>query len=74
MRILVIYGSVREKRQGIKVAKFVVNRLKDMKFDVALIDPLEYDFGLLNKLTRDYSEEEIPEMMKRLRERIMTCH
>ena len=70
MKIAVILGSVREQRQGIKAARFMVNVLKEKKHDVQLIDPIEYDLPLLNKRYSDYEEGKAPESMKKLLEHL----
>lgn len=54
MNVVVIYGSVREGREGIKAAKFIVNKLKERNHEVYFIDPLEYNFPMLEKRYREY--------------------
>ncbi len=66
MNILVFYGSVRHHRKGIRAARFVVNKLKEREHDVDLIDPVEYDFGLLDKMYKEYKEGKAPEKMEQL--------
>ena len=56
-KITVIVGSVRSERHGIKVAKWVVSKLKEKGHDVSLVDPLELDLPLLDKM---YKEMESP--------------
>ena len=62
----VIYGSVRRERQGIKAAKFVVNKLEERGHDVTLVDPLEYPHPLLDLRYREYDEGEAPEALQRV--------
>lgn len=64
--IAVIYGSVRENRQGIKAAKFVVNQLKEAGFDVAFIDSLEFNLPFYQKGFAQYEPDEAPENLKSL--------
>ncbi|MDX1595890.1 MAG: NADPH-dependent FMN reductase [Nitrosopumilaceae archaeon] len=52
-KIVVIVGSVRNERQGIKVAKWVLNYLKQRNHTVNLIDPLELDLPLLDKMYKE---------------------
>lgn len=66
MKVLVFYGSVRRHRQGIKAARFVVNEMEKRGHDVKLIDPIEYNFGLLDLMYKEYEEEEKPPKMKEL--------
>ena len=66
MNIVVIYGSVRKSRLGIRAAKFVVNKLRARKHKVALIDPLVYKLPLLNKTYKEYPRGKAPVAMKKL--------
>jgi NAD(P)H-dependent FMN reductase len=68
MKIVVIFGSVREGRQGIKAARFIVNKLKERNHEVSLIDPLDYDIPLLEKKYVEYSSP--PKKLKKLSELI----
>ena len=46
-KIVVIIGSVRSERHGIKVAKWVVSKLKNNGHDVSLVDPLGIGFAFI---------------------------
>jgi NAD(P)H-dependent FMN reductase len=70
LRIVVFYGSVRSERQGIKAAKFVLNKLRERGHDVAFIDPLEYRLPLLDKMYKEYAKGEAPEPLEKLAEMI----
>ena len=70
MKLLVLYGSVRQNRQEIKAARFVQKQMADRGHEALLIDPLEYDFGMLDLQYREYAEEEKPPKMKELAEHI----
>ncbi len=59
-KIAVIYGSVRSERQGIKAAKFLANQLEKRNHEVVLIDALEANFPLLDKMLKEYPEGEAP--------------
>ena len=52
-RIALIVGSVREKRQGIKVARWMEGILKSRDHTVYFIDPLESNLPLLNKMYKE---------------------
>lgn len=54
MKIAVLYGSVRENRQGIRVAKYIVNQLNERGIDNELIDAMEHDMPFLNKMYKEY--------------------
>ena len=56
-KIVVIVGSVRSERNGIKVAKWIVSKLKEKNHQVSLVDPMELDLPLLDKM---YKEMESP--------------
>ncbi len=65
-KIAVIYGSVRTNRQGINAARFIVKKLKDRGHEVKLIDPLEYQLPLLDKMYKEYEKGKAPEVMKKI--------
>ena len=67
-KIALIVGSVRQDRQGIKVARWMEEKLKDRNHIVFFIDPLELNLPLLDKM---YKEMVNPsEMMKSLRNKM----
>ena len=49
-KIVVIVGSVRSERNGIKVAKWVVSKLEAKGHTVSFVDPAELDLPLLDKM------------------------
>ena len=73
LKIAVIYGSVRENRQGIKAAKFMVNQLKNSGYDVSLIDPLEYKLPFYQKGFADYDKNNAPENLKTISEQLKSA-
>ncbi len=54
-KIALIVGSVREQRQGIKVARWMEEKLKNRNHTVFFIDPLELDLPLLDKMYKEMS-------------------
>jgi NAD(P)H-dependent FMN reductase len=66
LNVLVFYGSVRSDRQGIKAAKFIVNKLRERGHDIALVDPLEYRLPLLDKMYKEYDSGKAPETLETL--------
>ena len=66
LNLVVIYGSVRDSRQGIKAAKFIINKLKERKHLVSFVDPKEYKLPLLDKRFKDYPKRKAPESLKKL--------
>ncbi len=63
-KIVVILGSVRSERNGIKVAKWVVGKLKEKGHQVSLVDPVELDLPLLDKMYKEMKSP--PEKLKKL--------
>ncbi len=47
LNFVVVYGSVRTERKGIKAAHFIINKLKERGHEITFIDPLEYKLPLL---------------------------
>ena len=60
-KIPVLYGSVRSSRQGIKAARFMVNKLQERGHTVTLIDPMQYQFPFLDKMHKEYEAGQAPE-------------
>ena len=52
-KIAVIIGSVRSERQGIKVANWVVKKLEERNHEVNLVDPLQLQLPLLDKMYKE---------------------
>lgn len=63
-KIAVIAGSVRSERHGIKVARWVVSKLEKKGHRVSLVDPLELDLPLLDKMYKEM--ESPPEKLQKL--------
>ena len=63
-KIVVIIGSVRSERNGIKVAKWVVGKLKEKGHQVSLVDPVELDLPLLDKMYKEMKSP--PEKLQKL--------
>ena len=62
----VIYGSVRRDRQGIKVARFVCNKLKERGHLVTLVDPLEHQLPFLDLMHKEYEAGKAPEAIEKV--------
>ena len=52
-KIALIVGSVRRDRQGIKVARWIEEKLKDRNHIVFFIDPLELELPLLDRMYKE---------------------
>ena len=67
-KIALIVGSVRRDRQGIKVARWMEEKLKNRNHTVFFIDPIELKLPLLDRM---YKEMDNPsEQMKDFRSKI----
>ena len=65
---VVLYGSVRETRQGIKAARFVVDQLARRGHATTLVDPLEKRLPLLDRMYKEYKKGEAPPVLEALAE------
>jgi NAD(P)H-dependent FMN reductase len=68
--LLVLYGSVRSDRQGIKAARFIETRCHARGHRATLIDPKVVDLPLLDRMYKEYPAGEAPEPLERLATRI----
>lgn len=72
-KTVVFYGSYRRDRQGIKAAKFIMNQLQKRNHHVVFADAKEYDFGILDRMYKEYEKGKAPEKMEELAEQIRTA-
>jgi NAD(P)H-dependent FMN reductase len=68
--IILIYGSVRAARQGIKAARYVANACRERGHEVFLADPVAFPLPLLDKVYQEYSPGDAPTLLERLAERV----
>ncbi len=54
MKIAVVYGSVRQSRQGIRVAKYIVNQLNERGIGNVLVDAMEHQLPFIDKMYKEY--------------------
>ena len=66
LRMAVLYGSVREARQGIKAARFIEDQLRRRGHEVTLIDAKECQLPLLDRMYKEYPKGQAPEVLERL--------
>ena len=69
-RILVFYGSYRSDRMGIRLAEFVVERLKRRGDDVELIDAKAINLPMLDRMYKEYPKGEAPQALEQLARKI----
>lgn len=65
-RILVFYGSYRSDRMGIRLAQFVIERLRNRGDDVELIDAKAIDLPILDRMYKEYPKGQAPERLEQL--------
>jgi NAD(P)H-dependent FMN reductase len=69
-RILVFYGSYRSDRMGIRLAQFMVERLRRRGEDVELIDAKAINLPMLDRMYKEYPSGKAPEPLERLADKI----
>jgi NAD(P)H-dependent FMN reductase len=69
-RILVFYGSYRSDRMGIRLAEFVVERLRRRGDAVELIDAKAVNLPMLDRMYKEYPPGQAPEQLERLAAKI----
>ena len=57
---------MREKRQGIRAARFMLNKLKERGHEAVLIDAKEYNLPFLDKMYKEYKNDDAPEALKKI--------
>jgi NAD(P)H-dependent FMN reductase len=66
LNIVAILGSVRQDRQGIRVARYIERRLADRGHSVTLIDPMELRLPLLDRMYKEYPKGTAPAQLEAL--------
>jgi len=66
LNIVAILGSVRSDRQGIRVARYVERQLSTRGHSVTLIDPLELQLPLLDRMYKEYPHGSAPAPLEQL--------
>jgi NAD(P)H-dependent FMN reductase len=65
-KILVLYGSYRFNRMGIRLANFLVRKFQDRGDDATLVDAREIGLPILERMYKEYASGTAPEPMERL--------
>ncbi|MGH8143816.1 MAG: NADPH-dependent FMN reductase [Steroidobacteraceae bacterium] len=65
-RILVFYGSYRSDRKGIRVADFVLRKLRDRGEDAELIDAKSIGLPMLDRMLKEYAPGTAPADLEQL--------
>src|SRR5215472_4346054 len=66
LKTVVLVGSVRCDRQGIKAARFVERSLQTRGHEVSLVDPVELQLPLLDRMYKEYPKGTAPAMLESL--------
>lgn len=69
-RILVLYGSYRRDRMGIRLARWLTAQLVARGCDAELIDAKAIDLPMLDRMYKEYPQGEAPEAMETLATKI----
>ena len=72
-RILVLYGSYRSDRMGIRLAQFVVDGLRTKGHDVELIDAKAVGLPMLDRMYKEYKPGEAPAVLEELAGKIRSA-
>ena len=62
----IIYGSVRTDRQGIRAARFLRKRLTQRGHEAVIVDPLEQQLPLLDKMYKEFEPGSAPVVLEEL--------
>jgi NAD(P)H-dependent FMN reductase len=68
--LLIIYGSVRTNRQGIKAARYMVAECAARGHQATLVDPAEEKLPLLDRMYKEYPKGQAPQRLEQLAGRI----
>src|SRR4051794_8079223 len=69
-RILVLYGSYRSNRMGIRLARFVIDNFRARGDAVELIDAKAIGLPMLDRMYKEYPKGEAPAELETLAEKI----
>lgn len=72
-KTVVFYGSYRRDRTGIRAARCMLDHLAQRHHTVIFADALAYDFGLLDRMFKEYEPGQAPPKMAELAEHIRTA-
>lgn len=62
----VIFGSVRTQRQGMPAARFVVSELRRRGMEPVLVDPMEKQLPLLDRMYKEFPKGQAPAVLEEL--------
>jgi NAD(P)H-dependent FMN reductase len=66
LRLVELFGSVRQDRQGIRAARFVQEQFRKRGHEVTLVDAAEENLPLLDRMYKEYPKGDAPPGLERL--------
>ncbi len=66
LTVPVLLGSVRRDRQGIRAARLIMAALRARSHELVLVDPMELQLPLLDRMYKEYPKGEAPDALERL--------
>jgi NAD(P)H-dependent FMN reductase len=66
LKIVIVFGSVRTERRGIRAARFVEGQFRNRGHDVTLVDPVDVKLPLLDRMYKEFPKGSAPEVLERL--------
>lgn len=72
-RILVLYGSYRSDRMGIRLADFIVKGLRERGADAELIDAKAIGLPMLDRMYKEHAKGAAPAAMEELAQKIIAA-
>lgn len=72
-RILVLYGSYRSDRMGIRLADFIVKSLRERGADAELIDAKAIGLPMLDRMYKEHPKGAAPAAMEELAQKIIAA-
>ncbi len=66
LKVAVLLGSVRRDRMGSRASQLVIRELERRGHEVHLVDPIELQLPLLDRMYKEHSKGEAPEQLERL--------
>ena len=68
--VLVFYGSYRSDRMGIRLAEYIVKRLRRRGDDIELVDAKAINLPMLDRMYKEYPKGEAPATLEELARKI----
>src|SRR3974390_3616674 len=68
--VLVFYGSYRSNRTGIRLAEYIVERLRHRGDDIELVDAKAINLPMLDRMYKEYPKGEAPATLEELARKI----